>query len=122
MLTKRLQKVAKELQKELSQIILYEMSDPRVGFVTITKVTPAPDLKDARVFVSVIGDEGKQEESVDCLNHASGYIQKTIGCRLKLRETPKLIFVYDKSIEKQFEITKIIEQNVNRKDKDHENI
>jgi ribosome-binding factor A len=110
MLARRLERAAKEFQKEISLIILKELADPRVGFVTITRVVPAPDLKSAKVYVSVIGDAAKKKESLDCLNHASGYIQNFIGNSLRLKDIPKLLFLYDDDLEKQLEINKIIEE------------
>lgn len=116
MLTKRLEKIARELQRELSQIILYELKDPRVGFITITKVKPARDLKSARVFVSMLGNEAARKKTLDCLSHARGYIQKLIGERMELRFTPRLFFTYDKSIEQQLRISELIDKNIKKGD------
>lgn len=112
MTTKRTERVARELQRELSQIVLYELKDPRIGFITITRVEPTADLKSARVFISVLGNETSREKSLDALSHARGYIQKIIGERMKLRFTPILSFHYDEELEEQFRISKIIEENI----------
>ena len=108
--SKRIERISRQLQRELSQIILYELEDHRIGFVTVTKVKPASDLKSARVYISVFAGQTNQKQSIDCLNRASGYIQKIIGPRLKLRFLPNLTFFLDDSIEKQFTIFKLIEK------------
>ena len=112
MFSKRLERVSKELMRIMAKILLNEISDPRLGFVTVTKVVLAPDLKSAKVYVSVIGDENKQKETMDVLEHAHGYIQRLVGERLNIRDTPKCFFCYDKSIEKQIKISQLIDETI----------
>lgn len=112
--SKRIERVGRELQRELSQIILYELKDPGIGFITITRVEPAADLKSARVFISVLGNESNRQKSLKALSHARGYIQKIIGQRMKLKFTPILSFHYDKELDEQFKISKIIEENIEK--------
>lgn len=90
---KRLGRVAQELQREISQIILRKMSDPRLGFVTIIKVVPTVDLETAKVYISVLGDEAKKKATLDILNYAQGYIHKLLSERLRLRDVPRPIFI-----------------------------
>lgn len=116
MFTKRIEKIARELQRELSQIILHELNDPRIGFVSITKVKPASDGKSAQVFVSVLGDETASKKTLDGLNHARGYIQKIIADRMGLRFTPVLSFCHDKSIEEQLRISELVDENIKEND------
>jgi len=112
MLPHRIDRVAKELQRILGEILLHEISDPRLGFVTITKVVPAPDLMTAKVYISVIGNDAQKKISLDVLTKAHGYIQCLIGEKLKLRNTPRIFFRYDNSLEGQIEISKLIDDAV----------
>lgn len=114
MFSKRLERVTKELQRIMAKILQNEISDPRLGFVTVTRVVLAPDLKSAKIYISVIGDEKKQKESMEVLEHAHGYIQRLAGERLNIHDTPKCFFVYDKSIEKQIKITQLINETIEK--------
>jgi ribosome-binding factor A len=101
---KRFEKVARMLQREMSQLILYELSDPHLGFVTVTKVEPSLDLKTAKVFISILDVKSSQEDSLACLNKAKGYIQKLLGHRLKMRYIPIISFHLDDTIEKMVDV------------------
>ena len=96
----RLEKVAKMLQREISQMILHELTDPQLGFITVTRAEPTPDLRTAKIFISVLGVKSSQEESLACLKKASGYMQKLLGSRLKMRFIPTISFHLDDTIEK----------------------
>ncbi|NLW16358.1 MAG: 30S ribosome-binding factor RbfA [Firmicutes bacterium] len=87
------------LQVELSDIIHGSLKDPRVGFVSVTAVEVSRDLRHVKAFVSVMGDEAEQEQTVATLNNAADYIRTEIGKRIRLRHTPEIIFRLDKSIE-----------------------
>lgn len=95
------------MQRELSQVILYELKDPRLGFITIIKVKPTPDLQFAKVFVSVLGPEDKRKISLDLLNRASGYIHRVLGKRIRMRYVPKLSFHYDDTVEQEQEMSRL---------------
>lgn len=105
---KRINRVGHLIQMELSRLIVTKIKDPRLGFVTVTHVTIAPDMKDAFVFYSVLGDEKAKADSKIALDHAKGFLQREIGIHLKLRYTPKLDFRLDDSLEKGFEIDRIL--------------
>lgn len=109
----RNEKVAKELVREISQLVLYEMKDPLVGFVTFTRVEPARDLKSAKVFFSAIGDETVRGKVLKMLGRARAFIQGSVSRRMRLRHTPELTFHFDESIEGAVRICKIIDE-VNR--------
>lgn len=109
----RNEKVAKELMREISQLVLYEMKDPAVGFVTFTRVEPANDLKSAKVFFSTIGDEKVRGQALKMLRRARTFIQGNVSRRMRLRHTPTLSFHYDESIEGAVRICKLIDE-VNR--------
>ncbi len=116
----RAERVANEIKKEISLILSQEVSDPRLGFVTITRVEISPDLREAWVYFSVLADKKKQEDSLKVLKGASGYIRKLIGQRLKLRFSPEINFKFDKSIAYSIEIEERIRELKDEKDKKEE--
>ena len=79
--------------------VIPQLKDPRIGFVTITRVRVTPDLKQARVFVTVMGDEMSRKLTLEVLERASGFIRSEIGKKIRLRFTPQLCFEFDSSIE-----------------------
>lgn len=93
--------MAKELQREISRIVLYELTDPRLGFITITRAEPASDLQSAKVFFTIIGDEKARKICAMLLNNAANYIQNLLGKRIKMRYIPKLSFHFDESVEEE---------------------
>ncbi len=105
---KRMDRVGHLIQKELGELILHRVKDPRLGsFVTITHVSPSADLKSAMVFYTVRGDS-KKEEVQSGLEKAAGFFQKQIADALKLRYTPKLKFRFDDSLDRGFEIDRLL--------------
>ncbi len=96
---KRAERVGDLIKKEVSQIIQYELKDPGIGFVTITAVELSGDLKHAKIFYSVLGDENAKKESSSALKRACGFIQHEIGRRLRLKYTPEIYFLFDPSVE-----------------------
>lgn len=96
---KRAERVGDLIKKEISQIIQYELKDPGIGFVTITAVELSSDLKHAKIFYSVLGDENAKKESSSALKRACGFIQHEIGRRLRLKYTPEIYFLFDPSVE-----------------------
>lgn len=105
---KRAIRVGELLKEEISQIILREMKDPRIAFVSVTDVKVSGDLRHAKVFVSVFGTDKEKEETMEGLDKATGYIRKLVGERVKIHHTPEIIFRYDDSIEQGVHISKII--------------
>lgn len=95
---KRATRVGDLLQEEIGSIILQELRDPRIGFVTVTGVTVSDDLKHAKVYVSVMGTSKEIERTLQGLESARGYIQGCIGRRVKLRYTPEISFRLDTSV------------------------
>jgi ribosome-binding factor A len=96
---KRAERVGDLIKKEISQIIQCELKDPGIGFVTITAVELSSDLKHAKIFYSVLGDEKGKKESSSALKRACGFIQHEMGRRLRLRYTPEISFLFDSSVE-----------------------
>ena len=115
---KRERRLGELLKQEISQIILREVKDPRIGFVSITKVEVSGDLKHAKVRVSVYGSEQEKAETMKGLQQAQGFIRKLIGARLTTYHTPEIIFRYDESIEHGVHISQLIKE-VRKKDKEN---
>ena len=97
---KRADRVAEEIRAELADIVLRKLKDPRVGFVTFTRVELTDDLRHAKVFFSLLGDEAAKKESLKGLRSATHFIRGEIGRRLKLRCTPEIAFIIDESMER----------------------
>jgi len=95
----RTQKVADVLRREISDILRKEIKDPRIGFVTVTDVEVSKDIRNAKVFVSVMGDAEAKQESLRGLNRARTTVQCMLGERIRLRFMPILQFRLDESIE-----------------------
>lgn len=110
MSTNRVRKVEIAIQKEFSKILQREIKDPRISFVTVTKVKVSEDLKIANIYVSVYGSEEEKEQSMKGLKSAKGYIRSLFGKRFNLRFTPEIRFFFDKSIEEGIRITKLISE------------
>ena len=115
---KRTERVASLLQMELSNLILERVKDPRLGFVTVMNTKITADLKSAVVFVSIMGDKKKKEESLAVLKRAAGFLQHEVGLAIKMRYTPKLQFELDDSLDKDFEIGQVI-RKIEEKDRPH---
>lgn len=109
MTSERMRRVNEALREVLSEG-LGELKDPRIGFVTITGVETAPDLRHARVFVSVLGSEKKRKESLEGLAAAHGVLQARINRELRLKRTPQLAFEYDPSVEHGVRMTRLIDE------------
>jgi ribosome-binding factor A len=107
---KRSKKVADLIQREISEMLIKSIKDPRIGFVTITRVTVSDDCRSARIYFSATGTEEDQARSLDGLNSAKGYIRKELGHRVKLRYTPEIVFQFDPSIEYSIHIGEILHQ------------
>ena len=101
-------RVAEQIKKELSQLIQTELKDPRIGFVTVTGVDLTNDLSQAKVYLSVLGDEEQKEGSLKALEKGKGYLRSELGKRIQLRHTPELIFKFDESIEYGSRIEKLL--------------
>ena len=108
MQVKRAHRVASLLKETLSEALSRDIRDPRVGFVTITRVEMSDDLKYARVFYSVMGGDQEKKDTEEGMLHARGFLQKKVANVLKMRFTPHLQFVLDDSAEEAQQIEKII--------------
>jgi ribosome-binding factor A len=106
----RMRRVDEAVREVLSDAISNQVKDPRVGFVTVTAVQTAPDLRRARVFVSVLGDEGVRKRSLDGLRSAHGVLQRAVAGELRLKHTPALEFVYDDTADRGMRISELIDR------------
>ncbi len=106
----RPERVAHELKVEIGDIIARRLHDPRVGFATITDARVSPDLRHARIYVSVFGTPQQQQETIAALNHAAGFIRRALGSRLRLRRSPELTFTFDQSVEYGDRMARLIEE------------
>ena len=97
-MSKRVNRVAEQMKKELGDIISQKVKDPRIGFVTVTDVEVTGDLQNATIFISVLGSEKEKKDTLLGLNKAKGFIRAEIGSRIKLRVTPEIEFKFDDSI------------------------
>src|SRR3990172_5930233 len=110
MIPKRLSRVGGAIHEELSVMLLRDLKDPRIGFVTITGVVMSPDLRQAKVYFSRIGTDVEREESLEGLRAAAGYMRRELGHRLALKFAPELRFFYDESLEKGSRIDRLLEE------------
>lgn len=109
-MSRRTERIESLIQAVLGELVLKKLKDPRIGFVTITRVKITPDLKEARVYYSVLGKEKEKREAGLALEHAAGFLQHEIAAALKLRFTPKLAFDLDESLEESMRIEQILRE------------
>ena len=110
MKTYRLARVAEAVREVASETILYEMRDPRVKLVTVTRAEVSGDLQHAKVYVSVMGTDKEQQLTLRGLRHAAGFIQSKLARRLQTRFTPVLHFVLDQGVKNSIEMTRLINE------------
>jgi ribosome-binding factor A len=104
-----MRRVDESLRQVLSEALL-ELKDPRIGFVTVTGVETSPDLRHARVFVSVLGSERKRDATLKGLAAAHGVLQSRVARELRMKRTPQLTFEYDPSVERGVRMTRLIDE------------
>jgi ribosome-binding factor A len=117
---KRSDKVADLIQREISQMLLKSIKDPRIGFVTITKVNVSEDCRFAKVYFSVAGTLTERERSMKGLNSARGFVRKELGRRIRLRYTPEILFQFDPSIEYAIHMEELIQSIKHEKEPDED--
>ncbi|HMP78957.1 MAG TPA: 30S ribosome-binding factor RbfA [Pirellulaceae bacterium] len=110
MSSRRLLKAAEAIREVVSMAILVELKDPRVRHVTVTFVEVSPDMRIAKVHVSVMGDETQQQLSLAGLRSSTGFLQRKVGDRLETRYTPRLQFVLDRGVKNAMIVTRILNE------------
>jgi ribosome-binding factor A len=105
----RLRRINEAMREVLSGAITSELKDPRVGFVTVTAVETSPDLRHARVFVSVLGNPGERRRTMQALDNAHGFLQRRVGSELRIKNTPQIHFIYDDTAERGMRISELLD-------------
>jgi ribosome-binding factor A len=105
-----MRRVDEALREVLSARIAEGLKDPRIGFVTVTAVETSPDLRHARVYVSVLGTDEEREDSMRGLRSAHGFLQRRVASELHLKNTPTLDFVYDDSVDRGMRMSELIDR------------
>jgi ribosome-binding factor A len=120
MATRRQRRVAEQIHRELSLLLMREVRDPRLADVTITEVRVTPDLLIARVYFTVLGDSARQQEAVAALEHANGFLRTQLAGQVRLRFAPELIFQLDTSAEYGRKIDELLDQVAASSSPEHE--
>lgn len=107
---KRSIRVADVIQKEISQMLLESVKDPRIGFVTITRVEVSDDCRMAKIYFSVTGTVTDRESSIKGLESAKGFVRRELAKRIRMKYIPEIMFKFDPSIEYSIHISKVIQQ------------
>ena len=112
MASHRLEKVARRIQATVGEVIQNKLSDPRIkGLISVTRVDPAPDLRSARVYISILGvDETQQQLSLRGIEHARGHIQHLLAQQVAFKMCPTLQFYLDESLKKGFKIVQLLDE------------
>jgi ribosome-binding factor A len=106
----RMRRVNEAVREVLSTHIAGDLKDPRIGFVTVTAVDTTPDLRHARVYVSVLGSDAERENALVGLRSSRGFLQAQVAEELRMKRTPTLEFVYDESIDRGMRISELLEK------------
>ena len=105
-----MRRVNEVIRQVLGEVIATGLKDPRIGFVTVTDVDTSPDLRTARVYVSVLGGESEREKALAGLRSSHGFLQGRIAAELRMKRTPTLTFHYDESIDRGVRISRLLDQ------------
>jgi len=106
----RMRRINEVLREVVGAAVAGDLSDPRIGFVTVTSVETSPDLRTAKVFVSVLGDSDEREASLQGLRSSHGVIQSRIAAETRMKRTPTLTFHYDDTVERGMRISELLEE------------
>jgi ribosome-binding factor A len=106
-----MRRIDEVMRKVIGSAIATDLQDPRIGFVTVTAVQTSPDLRSARVYVSVLGDEGEREATMAALASSHGKLQAAIAREVRIKHTPTLKFHYDESLEKAVRLSRLLERD-----------
>lgn len=104
----RIRRVDEAVRAVLSDAITQELKDPRVGFVTVTAVRTSSDLRHARVYVSILGDEEARAAGLEGLRSAQGFLQRKVAAAVRMKYTPEITFAYDDSVDRGLRINELL--------------
>ncbi len=110
MLDHRTERLAGLIKEELGELLQKEIKDPRIGFVSITKVRVSRDRSHAKVYVSIFGDKDQQASTIEGLESAKGFIRAELGKRIRIRHTPEIQFIVDSSLEESARIFSLLDE------------
>ncbi len=113
-MSKKNEKIAELIKRNISEIIQFDLKDPKIGFITITDAQVTNDLSYAKVYVSFLGQNARKEAGMKALERSKGYIRSELSKKLSTRKVPELQFVLDDALDKGNKIEKII-ANINKK-------
>jgi ribosome-binding factor A len=114
---KRSERVSDQMKQEIADILMRKIKDPRIGFVTVTDVDVADDLRNAKVFVSVYGGDEEKKASLQGLKSAAPFIRSELGKRMRMRFIPELLFRFDATVERGAHIMELLRSIEEQKDK-----
>lgn len=106
----RPERIGDQIRVETSELLMREVKDPGVGFITLTHVRVTPDLQLARIYYTVLGDAASRKRTADALTRATPFLRRRIGQRLSLRRVPEIQFVFDESIEREARIEQLFQE------------
>ncbi len=109
-MTRRVERVAEEIRTEVALILAERLKDPRIGFVTVTRVDVTSDLHLARVYVGVLGGPPERQRTLECLRQASAFVRRQLGQRIRMRFTPEILFEYDKGLDASDRVARLLEE------------
>ncbi len=112
MATPRMRRINEVLREVIGSAIATDLSDPRIGFVTVTSVETSPDLRTAKVYISVLGDEEAREATLTALRSSHGVLQSKIAAETRMKLTPTLSFHYDATVEQGMRISRLLDEEL----------
>jgi ribosome-binding factor A len=113
---RRPQRLAEEIREEVARMVASEIKDPRLGFVTVIRVELARDLRNAKVYVGVLGSEAEREKSLAALRSAAGFVRRELGRRLRIHHSPELDFRHDKGLEATDRVARLLQEDAAREE------
>jgi ribosome-binding factor A len=116
----RMRRIDEVMRKVIGSAIASDLEDPRIGFVTVTSVATRPDLRSARVYVSVLGDEAEREDTLKALTASHGKLQAATAREVRIKHTPTLTFFYDESLERGVRLAQLLQDSDAEDDEVHE--
>ena len=109
MTVRRSERLGEEIREEVARIVA-QLKDPRIGFVTVTRVSLTADLRVARIFVGVLGDQSQQQKGLEGLRQAAGFVRRELGRRIRTRYTPEVLFEYDEGLEATERVARLLRE------------
>jgi ribosome-binding factor A len=108
---RRPERLGEAIREEVARMIVFELKDPRLGLVTVTRVEVSPDLTHARVHVGVLGDERERRKSLEALDRAAGFVRHELARRLRIRQVPEIDFRYDKGLDATDRVARLLDED-----------